>query len=223
MDIYILGRLPIGTISTKYCTVREKPFVVGITGGIGSGKSTLCNEFMKLGVTVIDADIISRQVVEPGTDGLSTIVASFGENVLSSDGTLDRTALRQLIFADVKKKTLLEEILHPRIRHQIAKQLARVSAPYCLLCIPLLVEGNRFENIQRILVVDCPVEEQTRRVMSRDNLTAGEVEAIMETQASREERLDRADDVITNNGDIDSLVDQVADLHARYLTLAASR
>ncbi len=198
-----------------------RPFTVGVTGGIGSGKSTICREFEALGVPVIDADVVAREVVAPGTDGLSRVVTEFGPTVLTPDGQLDRRRLRRLVFAEPARRERLEAILHPLIRARIAGHLTAVQAPYCLLCIPLLIEhGGRTYDIDRILVVDCPEEVQIARVMARDDLTASEVAAIMNTQASREARLRAADDIISNATDIDAVRAQVAGLHQDYLARA---
>ncbi|MBI2802596.1 MAG: dephospho-CoA kinase [Gammaproteobacteria bacterium] len=200
-----------------------RSLVVGVTGGIGSGKSTICAEFARFGAPVIDADVAAREVVEPGTPGLAEIVAEFGASVLDSHGLLDRPALRRVVFKDAARRRRLEEILHPKIRARIAEQIAALDAPYCLLAIPLLVEKGNYTFIDRILVVDCPLEIQVERVMRRDKLTVPEVEAIMRTQTTREQRLAMADDVVLNAGDLDPVRGQVAELHQRYLLLAKAR
>ncbi|MGE3483101.1 MAG: dephospho-CoA kinase [Gammaproteobacteria bacterium] len=200
------------------------PLVIGVTGGIGSGKSTVCTAFARFGIPTIDTDQVARDVVVPGSEGLAAVVAEFGPDVLRVDGALDRAALRRIVFADPARRARLEAILHPRIRARVRELLAGVDAPYCLLGIPLLVEGGRRQSqVDRVLVVDCAEETQLARVMSRDKLTAEEVGAIMRSQASRQERLDMADDVVVNSGDIPALDAQVAALHVRYLALAASR
>jgi len=194
--------------------------VVGLTGGIGSGKSAVCREFERLGVPVIDADIVAREVVAPGTDGLAAVVARFGDDILAADGTLDRSRLRALVFADDAERGALEAMLHPRIRDRIGAQLAAVSTPYCILCIPLLLEKGGYKNVDRILLVDCPVETQITRVMARDNLTRPQVEAIMRSQATREDRLKIADDVVENSGGLEALRAPVEALHAKYSQIA---
>lgn len=198
----------------------SRPLVVGVTGGIGSGKSTICREFEALGVPVIDADVVAREVVIPGSPGLARVVAEFGPEVLTADGALDRPRMRTLVFAEPARRRRLEAILHPLIRERIAADLGRVQAPYCLLAIPLLVERGGGYRLDRILVVDCPEQVQIERVMARDDLTASEVEAIMKTQAPREARLRAADDIISNATDIDAVRAQVANLHQAYLALA---
>lgn len=193
--------------------------LVGLTGGIGSGKSAVCREFERLDVPIVDADIVSREVVEPGTDGLRAIVDLFGIEILDADGTLDRARVRQLIFEDEKKRVMLESELHPRIRDRIRDQLDAIETPYTIMCVPLLVEKHGYENIDRVLVVDCPVETQISRVMSRDSLTRQQVESIMKTQASREQRLRLADDIVENAYGIEALRDPVRTLHTKYTTI----
>ena len=202
----------------------RRAFVVGVTGGIGSGKTTVCNAFAQNhSVSVIDADIIARKVVEPGQPALEEVVKAFGREVLDDRGGLDRAYLKRVVWANESKRKLLESLLHPRIRHRIESQISSIDEAYCLLCIPLLAEGKDNESIDRILVVDCGETLQIARVRERDNLTEQEVIAIMRTQASREARLKIADDVIVNEGDAALLVKRVSDLHYAYVDLAASR
>ena len=200
-----------------------KPLVVGVTGGIGSGKSTVCAAFERHGIPTIDTDQVAREVVMPGTDGLAAVVAEFGPGVLAADGTLDRPALRRIVFADPERRVVLEALLHPRIRARVREHLAAVTTPYCLVGIPLLTERSGHGYLDRVLVVDCPEEIQIARVMSRDKLTASEVAAIMGSQASRQERLAIADDVVTNTRDLTAIHAQVDILHDRYLELARNR
>lgn len=194
--------------------------VVGLTGGIGSGKSAVTAEFERLGVPVVDADIVAREVVMPGTEGLAEVVAAFGADVLGADGMLDRKKLRLLVFDDDGQRKRLEGILHPRIRDRIRHKLEAVNTPYCILCVPLLVERQGYENVDRILVIDCSEELQITRVMARDNLTRLQVEAIMRTQATREQRLALADDVIENSGGLDELRAPITELHAKFTDIA---
>jgi len=202
----------------------KRAYVVGVTGGIGSGKSTVCRVFTERhGIVVIDADQVAREVVEPGTPALAAIVAAFGQEVLGSDGRLDRARLRSIVFADPARRTELEAITHPAIRHGMRAHVAAVRDPYCLLGIPLLAEGGRHDLIDRVLVVDCPEALQVARVRERDHLTEAEVAAIMRTQASRETRLRIADDVVVNEGDTASLAGRVDELHEMYLQLAAAQ
>ena len=197
-----------------------RPLVIAVTGGIGSGKSTVCDEFARCGVPVIDADQVAREVVLPGSPGLAEITAEFGPFILASDHTLDRAALRRVVFADPAARLKLEAILHPLIRHATRARIAALDADYCLLAIPLLVEKGHYDQIDRVLVVDCPEDVQINRVMSRDSLTAPEVAAIMRTQATRDARLSRADDVIVNAEGLESITTQVARLHEIYRRLA---
>lgn len=201
----------------------KKPLVIGVTGGIGSGKSTVCGAFGRHGIPTIDTDQVAREVVMPGTDGLAAVVAEFGSQVLAADGTLDRAALRRIVFANPAQRRVLEGLLHPRIRARVAEHLAAVTTPYCLVGIPLLAERSGHSYLDRVLVVDCPEEVQIERVMSRDKLTASEVAAIMGSQASRQERLAIADDVVTNTSDLTAIHAQVDLLHDRYLELARDR
>lgn len=193
-------------------------FVVGLTGGIGSGKSTVADLFAELGVAVIDTDVIAHQLTASGGAAISEIHAQFGDAVMQADGTLNRAALRQRIFSDLDARRTLEGILHPRIRQQVEQALAKVTAPYALIVIPLLVEtGGYREMLNRILVVDCPEDVQIARVMARSGLSPHEVRAIVAAQAGRDQRLAAADDVVVNTASIEALRDQVMALHRRYL------
>ncbi len=198
-------------------------FVVGLTGGIGSGKSTVAECFADHGVLVIDTDVIARQLTVPGSEALDTIRAAFGETVMQPDGTLDRAALRRRVFADAAARRQLEAILHPRIRQRVEKALATLAAPYALIVIPLLVETGGYRDVlNRVLVVDCPEELQIARVVARSGLAQDEVKAILAVQAGRAERLAVADDVIVNTATPAALRAKVARLHQRYLALAAA-
>ena len=197
-----------------------KPFVIGVTGGIGSGKTTICNEFARLGAPVVDTDQVARDVVAPGTPGLAALVAAFGSDILDGEGQLDRRRMRARVFADPAQRQQLEALLHPLIREGTDARVQAAGFPYCLVCIPLLVERGGGNRVDRVLVIDCPVEVQIARVMSRDDLTAREVEAIIGTQASREARLAAADDVLLNDGDLAALRARIEALHAQYLVLA---
>ena len=192
---------------------------VGLTGGIASGKSAVGAAFERLGIPVIDTDQLAREVVLPGTDGLAAIVTRFGPSVLQADGSLDRRALRGLVFADAGARKDLEALLHPRIHALLAERVDQVETPYCVLAIPLLVEGGRIA-VDRVLVVDCPRETQLARLLARDGETLQGAEAILAAQATREARLARADDVIDNTGPLELLDTLVAGLHRRYLELA---
>ncbi len=191
--------------------------VVALTGGIGSGKSTVSQLFEALGTPVIDTDIIARQLVTPGSTALDEIINQFGPTILSTDGSLDRAKLRQIIFQNAEKKAQLESILHPLIRKEVARQISTLTAPYCIVAIPLLIESNQEEIANRILVVDTPESAQLARVTRRDNQTENEVSAIISAQASRDERLAAANEVIHNDGSLEELKQQVAVLHQKYL------
>lgn len=196
---------------------------VGLTGGIGSGKSTVAELFAALGVPVIDTDVIARQLTEPGGAALEAIRIAFGETVIQEDGTLDRTGLRRRVFANAAARHQLEAILHPLIRQGVDHMLARLTAPYALIVIPLLVETGGYRDIlNRVLVVDCPEAMQIARAMARSGLEPGEVQAIIAAQAGRAERLAVADDIIVNTATLEALRAEVAALHQRYLALAAA-
>ncbi|MBK9132311.1 MAG: dephospho-CoA kinase [Gammaproteobacteria bacterium] len=194
--------------------------VVGLTGGIGSGKTTVANGFAALGVPLIDADEIARDLVAPGRDALKEIVACFGSGILDGHGGLDRARLRQRIFTDPGERRRLEAILHPRIRTGILARIRQLDAPYCIVSIPLLVETGQSDLVDRVLVVDCPSELQRERIARRDGWPMEEIEGALRAQASREQRLRAADDVIVNDGDLDSLRRSIATLHRGYLDLA---
>ena len=193
---------------------------IGLTGGIASGKSTVSRMFSELGIAVIDADELSRQVVEPGTRGLAAVVRRFGPDVLDADGRLNRAALRARIFADPAARRDLEAIMHPLIRAAMDEQAAAVPGPYVVLAIPLLVEGGRSDRVDRLLVVDVDEATQIARVVSRDGVPESQARAILAAQASREQRLRAADDVICNGGSVAELRHSVEILHQRYLELA---
>ncbi|POP53562.1 dephospho-CoA kinase [Zhongshania marina] len=195
-------------------------FIVGLTGGIGSGKTAVSNRFAKLGVGIVDADVIAREVVEPGTDALAKIAAHFGHHVIQSDGQLDRAALRQTIFSDAEAKQWLESLLHPLIANETARQLAAVQSSYAIYVSPLLVEGNQQGFCQRLVVVDVPESVQLERTMKRDSNEQAQVERIIASQASREARLAVASDVIDNNAGFTALDKQVSQLHQQFLDLA---
>ncbi|WP_188008786.1 dephospho-CoA kinase [Grimontia hollisae] len=198
-------------------------YVVGVTGGIGSGKTTVANLFAEKGIEVIDADVIARQVVEPGSEGLKAIAEKFGATMLNQDGTLNRAVLREHVFSHPEDKNWLNGLLHPKIRQEMMEQTARATSPYCLLVIPLLVE-NRLQSLcQRVLVVDVSEATQIARTVQRDQVSPGQVENILAAQASRAQRLEAADDIIVNETDSTALSKQVETLHRQYLTLAAQQ
>ena len=193
---------------------------VGVTGGIGSGKSSAANRFRQLGVPVIDADLIARQIVEPGMPALQEIINAFGESVANDQGELDRSALRKIIFSDSNRKSQLEAILHPRIYNEILRLLSELSTSYAIVVIPLLAESKREYPLDRILVIDVPSDVQISRVTTRDNQSTEEVEQIISSQASRHSRLETADDIIENVGSTDDLSERVDAMHLTYLEYA---
>ena len=197
-------------------------FRIGLTGGIGSGKSTVTDMFAELGVPVIDMDLLARDIVRPGQAALAEIKTVFGPDICNEQGELDRKRLRQIIFADAQKRKQLEAITHPRIRQRVEEIIAGLATPYCIIVIPLLFETGRRDNLDRILVVDCTPDEQIRRTMQRDHIDADYVKRIIASQVDRQERLNGADDVITNSGELDELSTQVQQLHRKYLELAHS-
>jgi dephospho-CoA kinase len=196
--------------------------VVGLTGGIGSGKSTVAELFAARGVPVLDADRIAREVVAPGTSGLDEVVATFGAGVLDAEGGLHRRRLRERIFSNSRARQRLEAIIHPRVRAEMCRRLDRLRADYAILIIPLLVERGQQDLVDRVLVVDLPETLQIRRAAARDDVDTAAVERIMEAQCRREQRLRAADDIIDNSGGPDRLIAQVDRLHQHYLGLAAS-
>jgi dephospho-CoA kinase len=199
-----------------------KPYTVGLTGGIGSGKSAVAALFAKRGVAVIDTDEIAHELTRPGGEAIEAIRASFGANSIGADGALDRDGMRKLVFGDATARKKLEAILHPLIREESGRRGGRAQSPYAILVVPLLVEGGVDRSrYARVLVVDCPEVQQVERAMRRSGLSEAEVRAILAAQATREQRLARADDVIDNSGTPEALERQVSNLNEKYLTLAA--
>ena len=195
-------------------------FVVGLTGGIGCGKSTVTDLFTALGVQHVDADIVAREVVMPGTPCLQAITQHFGSEILQPDGSLNRAMLRQRVFTDAASKTWLEQLLHPAIRQQILVQLQALTSPYALLVAPLLLENKLNQYVQRVLVIDLPESMQLQRAMARDNADEQQIKAIMAAQISRSERLKLANDIISNDNTPADLAPLVAKLHQQYLQQA---
>lgn len=200
-------------------TAAFTPWILGLTGGIGSGKSAAAERFVELGVHLVDADQAARWVVEPGRPALASIVERFGTGVLLDDGTLDRSALRQQIFADPAQRRWLEQLLHPLIGQEIFSYLAKAESPYAVYVSPLLIESGQYQKTQRILVIDVPQALQIARTLQRDNTSEEQVQAILKAQLAREERLRHADDVVVNDRDLPWLHEQIDQLHAFYLTL----
>jgi dephospho-CoA kinase len=193
-----------------------------LTGGIGAGKSTVVELFQAHGVPVLDADVIARELVHKGKPALTRLTEMFGREILDNNGALNRAKLRALVFGDAARRKKLEALLHPLIREEMQARLKRLKAPYCIVCIPLLVETGQTAVVQRVLVVDAPDELRHQRVMARDGLSAAEFNAILAAQASREQRLAAADDVIVNDGGRDKLKQRVDELHRHYLQLASA-
>lgn len=197
------------------------PYVVGLTGGIGSGKSCVARAFVQAGADIADADAAAHAVTARGQPGHDAVAATFGADALAADGALDRAWLRKTVFADAGARKRLEALLHPLIIARLDADIAQWRSPYGLLVVPLLLEsGHLVDRAARVLVVDCPEDEQVRRVIARSGLAAAEVRSIMATQLSRSERLAHADDVIDNGGPLAALAPQVARLHAFYTDLA---
>ena len=199
-----------------------KPYTVGLTGGIGSGKSAVAGLFARRGVAVIDTDEIAHELTRPEGEAIEAIRAAFGAGLIGADGALDRDGMRKLVFANAAARKKLERILHPLIRKESALRRARAKSPYAILVVPLLVEGGVDRSrYARVLVVDCTEVQQVERAMRRSGLPETEVRAILAAQATREQRLARADDVIDNSGTPEALERQVSHLNEKYLTLAA--
>ncbi|MFP6816881.1 MAG: dephospho-CoA kinase [Pseudomonadales bacterium] len=195
-------------------------WVLGITGGIGSGKTAVSDRFQALGITVVDADVASRVVVEPGRPALAAIAGHFGDEAINNDGTLNRAELRKRIFADPEERKWLEKLTHPLINQYLLEELANAKSPYAILVSPLLAETGQSRFCQRIVVVDVPIELQVERTMSRDDNDEAQVRAIIAAQASREERLKLADDVIVNDQCLEHIDAEVTRLHQSYLEMA---
>lgn len=198
----------------------RRPYVVAMTGGIASGKSTVSDLFGELGVPIVDTDLIARELVEPGQPLLASIVSALGKELLDAYGRLKRRKLREMIFASPETRATLEKIMHPRIIQEAEERILALDVPYCLLVIPLLAESGQRASIDRVLVIDADTESRIQRLMKRDDMSREQVMAALSAQASREMRLAIADDVIDNTGDIGELAAQVATLHQRYLALS---
>ncbi|MDX7997928.1 dephospho-CoA kinase [Xenorhabdus sp. Reich] len=195
-------------------------YIIALTGGIGSGKTTISNVFSSLGVPLIDADVIAREVVASGTPALQAIVEHFGSDILLSDGCLNRPLLRQKIFATPAEKQWLNALLHPLIQTETQRQLSQITAPYAMWVVPLLIENNLMHLADRILVVDVPPEVQIERTMARDGVSREQIERILAAQVSRHDRLEQADDVILNHDSEQDIIPHVLELHQQYLKQA---
>jgi len=198
---------------------NTKPMVVALTGGVASGKSAVSGHFAELDVPVVDTDIIARQVVKAGSSGLAAIKTAFGPEMITAEGALDRGLLRRKIFEEPGARTRLEDILHPRIAEEARRQLAALKAPYAILVVPLLVESGLFSDADRVLVVDVPEDLQIERLMARDGTTRKQAKAMLSAQASREQRLAKADDVVDNTGTLVELNARVEELNRKYREL----
>lgn len=196
-----------------------KPWILGLTGGIGSGKSAAAQRFSELGVHTVDADHAARWVVEPGKPALIKIAEYFGSHILQSDGQLDRATLRAEVFRNPEQRRWLEALLHPLIRQEISQNLTLAESPYAILVSPLLIESGQHLLTQRILVVDTPEQLQIQRTMQRDQVSEEQVAAILQAQAKREQRLSQAHDVLMNDRDLHWLQSEVDRLHVFYSTL----
>ncbi len=198
----------------------NRNYVIGLTGGIGSGKSTVADVFAELGVVLIDADLLAREVVEPGSAALARIAEHFGDSIIMADGSLHRQALRAIVFSDVLEKHWLENLLHPLIAALMKSRISSCSSPYCLLVSPLLLETGQHQLADRILVVDVGEATQLSRTLQRDRGDPDTISAIIASQIDRQERLQKADDILDNEAGLDELDARIHRLHEKYLRLA---
>ncbi|MDJ0087404.1 dephospho-CoA kinase [Pantoea allii] len=203
--------------------MRDSPYTVALTGGIGSGKSTIAEYFAASGVDIIDADVIAREVVEPGTPALQAIIARYGDAIVNEQGALHRSRLREIIFATPGEKRWLDALLHPLINARTQQLKAQAVSPYVLWVVPLLVENQLQRQADRVLVVDTDEETQLKRTLQRDNVSLDQAKRILAAQATRQQRLACADDIIDNSGAPENALPQVAQLHQLYLKLAAAK
>lgn len=192
---------------------------IGLTGGIGSGKSAVCEIFSELGVPVIDADVIAHNLVKPGMPAFIEITKMFGNEVISSDGTLDRKLIRDKVFANEIDRKNLENILHPIVYREIAVQVETIKSRYCIISVPLLLETDATKTVDRVLVIDVPRELQLERASNRDKTNKSDIDAIIDSQISRKDRLSAADDIVDNRGDIIDLRKKICDLHEFYSSI----
>jgi dephospho-CoA kinase len=203
-------------------SAADSIFVVVLTGGIASGKTAVSDLFAAKGAPVVDTDVIAHQVVQPGNPALEQITHEFGSDYLDSEGNLNRRKMRAAIFTDPKSKRTLEGILHPAIGQEVQKQVSAIDGPWCVLVVPLLAESNRYAWGNRVLVVDVEEDVQIERVMARDQISRDQAESILQTQATRSQRLAIADDVIKNSDSLNQLATEVDRLYHQYTNLAAS-
>lgn len=197
--------------------------IVGLTGGMGAGKTTVANLFARYNIPIIDADVISHALTEVGEPAYLDIIKHFTSSILLPDKQLDRKKLRQIIFNDAQERIWLEKLLHPLIEQEMIKQIKNTVAPYCIVVIPLLFEVEHFSFIDRILLVDIPTLMQIERIKLRDKVPDDQIAAILKRQISRDEKLARADDIIANDGTFENLIPQVEEFHASYLELAKQK
>ncbi len=198
-------------------------WILGLAGGIGSGKTAATDHFQRLGITVVDADVAARTVVEPGQPALAAIAARFGDDVIDAEGRLRRPVLREIVFSDPEQRRALEAITHPAIRDELTRQLAAASSPYAILASPLLWESGQVGLVSRTLLIDAPEALQMERASTRDGVSREQIAAIMKAQWSRQQRLDHAHDVLVNDGSLEQLQAGVEELHARYLDMAGKQ
>lgn len=201
---------------------KQQVFVVGLTGGIGSGKSAATAIFANLGIDIVDADEVARDVVEIGSEGLRKITEHFGETILLEDGSLNRATLREKVFAAKEEKLWLNGLLHPLIRCRMQQLISESTSAYCILSVPLLVENKLTEMCNHVVVVDCPEALQLERALKRDGSSEQTIKSIMASQASRDERVNAANDVLDNSTTLEALASQVSALHQKLLTLASA-
>jgi len=193
--------------------------IIGLTGGIGSGKSVASDKFKSLGITIVDADVASRTVVEPGKPALKEIEDHFGSGIITAEGKLDRNNLREIIATDPEERKWLESVTHPKIGEQITKEISESTSLYTLFVAPLLLETNSQEMCSRVVVVDVPKDVQIQRTAKRDKVSPNQVEQMVAAQMEREKRLEKADDVLLNSGTIEDLEKQVEELHKKYIQM----
>jgi len=201
----------------------DHPFTIALTGGIASGKTLISDEFKKLGVPIVDTDVIAHQIVEPGQPALLEIENAFGKEILDESGRLRRKNLRELIFTNPEARKTLESILHPKIMDKVSQAIEKIKHDYCILVIPLLAEGGAYPNVNRVLVVDVDPETQITRLMARDSSTRQQAIQALSSQASREQRLAIADDILENSGSPGTAQHTVLKLHEKYLRLAKNQ
>lgn len=202
--------------------MKKTTLIIGLTGGIGSGKSEACKRFAERGIVIVDADIVAREVVAPGRAALAQICAHFGTDIIDTSGQLNRSKLRTIIFSHPDEKQWIESLLHPLINTEIRLQLGNATSDYAILVSPLLLETKQYQLVDRVLVIDTSEQLQLERASQRDKNNEAQIKAIMQTQLSRQERCARANDIIQNHGDINELDAQVEKLHLLYLELAQS-